>query len=56
MEETFHSQDCEITEEYLPEESIKLILGGTCSGWEIKIEIVYGISKFTSFFFFFFWT
>ena len=40
------------TEEYLPEESIrKLVLGGTCSGWEIKIEIHLWHLKIHLFFF-----
>jgi hypothetical protein len=43
------------TEEYLPEESIrKLVLGGTCSGWEngeLKLKFIYGILKFKFTFF-----
>lgn len=40
---------------YLPEESIrKLVLGGTCSGWEngeLKLKLIYGILKFIFTFF-----
>lgn len=43
------------TRGYLPEESIrKLVLGGTCSGWEngeLKLKLIYGILKFIFTFF-----